>query len=55
MKMIFFLFTRAVRYLMCIVAQRENAMHDFVDDDTAEKPCTILFKQYSHLYIVLDL
>lgn len=40
---------------MCIVAQRENAMHDIVDDDTAEKPCTILFKQYSYLYIVLNL
>lgn len=40
---------------MCIVAQRENAMHDFVDDGTAENPCTILFKHYSHLYIVLNL
>lgn len=26
----------AVRYAMCIVAQRDNAMHDFVDDDTLE-------------------
>lgn len=26
--------TRAVRYAMCIVAERDNALHDFVVDHT---------------------
>lgn len=34
---------------MCIVAQCDNALHDFVDDDdTVEKLCSILFKRYNH-------
>lgn len=28
--------SHAVRYVMCIVPERNNALHDFVDDDTLE-------------------
>lgn len=28
--------TRVVRYVLCIVAQPNNALHDFVDGDTLD-------------------
>lgn len=33
---------------MCIVAQRDNALHDFVDDDNFEYISSIPFKRYRH-------
>lgn len=32
----YLVYTRAVRYVMFIVAQRHNALHDFVKHDTLE-------------------
>lgn len=34
-------FTRTARYVICIVAQRKNALQDFVDDK-------IPFERYKH-------
>lgn len=30
------IYTKAVRYVICIVAPRNNALHDFVDGDNLD-------------------
>lgn len=33
---------------LCVVAQHDNALEDFVDNDTHEKLNLITFKRYKH-------
>lgn len=46
----FALHTRAVRYVMCTVPQRDNAMHVFVDDDRFEQLFSVTLQQNKHVF-----